>query len=171
MRWFCWCTIIGSISSPRDVQVNGIQSCFDKHCAARSQILTRSRFLGNYRARCRTGQSNYHIDSSFSMRDRLYLLKCQRRRWWLPQSLIKRQAAIHCDMMSLSHLTSSHLHLRFWRGSQWLLLVSMTWRASAGCLVTNSYTVREVLWAFAGLVHPVMKILTFQTCNFFFFLL
>ncbi len=142
---YWWCPDLDEMDrsvSPRDVQVNGIQSCFDQHCAVRSQTLTRCRFLGNYRARCRTGQSDYHIDSSLGTRDRPYLLKCQRRRCWLPQSLIKRQAAIHCDMMSLSHLTSSHLHLRFRRGSQWLLLVSVTWRASAGCLVTNSYTVQ-----------------------------
>lgn len=151
MRWFCWCTIIGSISSPRGVQVNGIPPCFDKHCPAHSQTHTHSRFLGNYRARCRTGQSNYHIDSSFSTQDRPYPLECQRRRCWLSQPLIKRQAAIHCDVMILSHLTSSHLHLRFWRGSQWLLLVSVTWSASAVRLVTNPYTIREVLWAFAGI--------------------
>lgn len=66
-----------------------------------------SRFLGNYRVRLRTEMCDYRIHSSI----RLYSVKCQGRRSWLPRSLIKQQEMFHCVMMSTSPLTSSYLHL------------------------------------------------------------
>lgn len=59
------------------------------------------RFLGDYRVRSKTEVCDYQIHSSI----RLYVLKCQGRRSWLPQSLINIR---RCFIVS--PLTSSYLH-------------------------------------------------------------